>query len=102
QNSQGRSVKDKTPVLGVIKAGGDLHLTVVKDTKASTLKPLIQQMVSEGSIVVTDEWTGYQGLSDHCSHVVLNHREEEYVRGAFHTNSIENFWSLLKRGIYGI
>lgn len=102
QNAQVRSVKDKTPVLEVVKAGGDLHLTVVKDTKATILKPLIENMVSQGSIVVTDEWTGYQGLSDHCAHVVLNHKDEEYVRSAFHTNSIENFWSLLKRGIYGI
>lgn len=102
KESQGRSVKDKTPVLGMIQPGGQVRLEVVPDTKASTLKPVIQKMVADGSIVVTDEWHGYKGLSTQYSHVVINHKENEYVRGAFHTNSIENFWSLLKRGIYGI
>jgi len=100
--SQGRSVKDKTPVLGLMKTAGNLHLSVVKDTKASTLKPVIKKMVEQGSIVVTDDWHGYKGLSKEYSHVVINHKENEYVRGVFHTNNIENFWSLLKRGIYGI
>ncbi|RYE54482.1 MAG: IS1595 family transposase [Sphingobacteriales bacterium] len=100
--SQGRSVKDKTPVFGVIQTGGKVHLTVVPDTKASTLKPIIQNLVREGAIVVTDEWNGYSGLSKDRPLVVINHKENEYVRGAFHTNSIENFWSLLKWGIYGI
>ncbi len=101
-DSQGRSVKDKTPVFGMMQTGGNVHLSVVPDTKASTLKPIIQQMVAEGSIIVTDEWLGYSGLSKDFAHVVINHQENEYVRGAFHTNNIENFWSLLKRGVYGI
>lgn len=100
--SQGRSVKDKTPVLGMMKMGGEVHLSVVPDTKAKTLKPIIEKLVEQGSIVVTDEWPAYKGLSTQYSHVVINHRDNEYVRGAFHTNTIEGFWSLLKRGIYGI
>lgn len=100
--SQGRSVKDKTPVLGMMQTGGKVHLSVVPDTKATTLKPVIEKMVAEGSIIVTDEWRGYSGLSKQYSHVVINHKDNEYVRGAFHTNNIEGFWSLLKRGIYGI
>lgn len=59
-------------------------------------------MVENGSIVVTDEWLGYKNLSKDFNHVVINHRENEYVRGGFTTNNVENFWSLLKRGIYGI
>ncbi len=88
--SQGRSVKDKTPVLGLMKTGGNVHLSVVPDTKARTLKPIIEKMV-EGSIMITDEWLGYKGLSENYSHVVINHKDNEYVRGAFHTNNIENF-----------
>lgn len=102
QESQGRSVKDKTPVFGMMKMGGNVSLSVVPDTKASTLKPVIERMVAEGSIVVTDEWLGYSGIQNKFPHVVINHNSGEYVRGAFHTNNIENFWSLLKRGIYGI
>jgi transposase-like protein len=102
KESQGRSVKDKTPILGLMKTGGNVHLSVVPDTRATTLKPIIEKMVAEGSIMVTDEWLGYSGLSKNYAHVVINHQDNEYVRGAFHTNNIENFWSLLKRGIYGI
>ncbi len=100
--SQGRSVKDKTPVFGMKHIGGDIHTRVVKDTKASTLKPIINEMMQDGSIIVTDEWLGYSNLSENFNHVVINHKENEYVRGGFTTNNVENFWSLLKRGIYGI
>lgn len=100
--SQGRSVKDKTPVFGMKHIGGDIHTRVVPDTKATTLKPIINEMMQDGSIVITDEWMGYSGLSKDYNHVVINHSENEYVRGGFTTNNVENFWSLLKRGIYGI
>lgn len=102
QNSQGRSLKDKTPVFGMIETGGRLFTSVVPNTKASTLKPLIKKLVKEGSIVVTDEWTAYKNMPEEFYHIAINHGEEEYARGAFHTNSIEGFWSLLKRGIFGI
>jgi transposase-like protein len=100
--SQGRSVKDKTPIFGMVNNGGDVHLTVIPDTKAKTIKPIINEMVAKGSIVITDEWGAYNGLNKDYSHSVINHKNNEYVRGGFHTNNIENFWSLLKRGIYGI
>lgn len=100
--AQGRSVKDKTPVFGMVHNGSKVHTFVVPDTKAKTLKPIIEKMVASGSIVVTDEWLGYSGLNSTHSHVVMNHKAKEYVRGAFHTNGIENFWSHLKRGLYGI
>jgi|ERR1022692_1159511 transposase-like protein len=100
--SQGRSVKDKTPVFGLKHIGGDMHTRVVPDTKATTLKPIISEMMENGSIVVTDEWLGYSNLSENFNHIVINHNEGEYVRGGFTTNNVENFWSLLKRGIYGI
>jgi transposase-like protein len=100
--SQGRSVKDKTPVLGIKHVGGDMYTKVVPDTKATTLKPIISDMMENGSIVITDEWLGYSNLSEDFNHVVINHNQGEYVRGGFTTNNVENFWSLLKRGIYGI
>jgi transposase-like protein len=101
-NSQGRSFKDKTPVLGMLRTGGNVHTVVIPDTKATTIKPIIKCLVSNGSILITDEWLGYTGLKKDYAHIVINHKEQEYVRGAFHTNGIENYWSLLKRGIYGI
>lgn len=101
KQSQGRSTKDKTPVFGMVN-NGKVSTQVVPDTKAKTLKPIIKKMVKEGSIVVTDEWNAYNGLSKDYQHQVLKHNEMEFVKNGFHTNSIEGFWSLLKRGIFGI
>ena len=101
KESQGRSVKDKTPVFGLLN-NGTVNTSVIADTKAETLKPIIAAMVEKGQIVVTDEWNGYSGLNKEFSHEVVRHNSGEYVKNGFHTNSIEGFWSLLKRGIYGI
>ena len=80
----------------------EISAHVVKDTKGTTLKPIIDASVNkEISIVITDEWLGYNKLSKEYRHVVINHLNEEYVRGAFHTNTIEGFWSQLKRTIKG-
>lgn len=102
ENNQGRSVKDKTPVFGMIENGEIIHTVVIPDTKGETLKPIIKEMVEKGAIVVSDEWLGYSGLDGHFNHVVLNHKAKEFVRDGFSTNNVENFWSMLKRGIYGI
>jgi transposase-like protein len=101
KNAQGRSVKDKTPVFGMINEG-KVITKVIKNTKASTLKPFIKSMVESGSILVTDEWNGYNKLSKNYNHKIINHKENQFVNDGFHTNGIEGFWSLFKRGIYGI
>lgn len=100
KESQGRSCKDKTPVFGLL-CNGKVSTTVVSSTKSTELKPIIYSMVAKGSIMVTDEWLGYNGLNKDFQHEVLNHKMREYVSNGFHTNSIEGFWSLLKRGIFG-
>jgi transposase-like protein len=101
KESQGRSVKDKTPVFGLMN-NGKVNTTVVKNTKASTLKPIIESMVKSGSILVTDEWHGYNNLSKEYQHKIINHKMNQYSKDGFNTNGIEGFWSLFKRGIYGI
>lgn len=102
EQSQGRSYKDKTPVFGLMQEGGKVTTHVVPNTKAVTLKPIIEGMVKKGSIIVTDEWLAYKGLAKNFAHIVINHQENEYVRGGFDNNGLEGFWALLKRGIYGI
>jgi hypothetical protein len=99
-NSQGRSFKDKTPVLGLMQ-NGHVNLTVIPNTQAETIKPVIERMVKEGAILITDDWDAYKALSPKYSHVIVDHQSGEYVRGAFNTNSVEGFWSHLKRTIYG-
>lgn len=102
KESQGRSTKDKTPVFGMVN-NGKVNTQVVSNTRSSTLKPIIEGMVEKGSIIVTDEWLAYKGLASNYQHEILKHKSSEFVNNhGFNTNSIEGFWSLLKRGIFGI
>ncbi|HXA03062.1 MAG TPA: IS1595 family transposase [Cytophagaceae bacterium] len=102
KESQGRSVKDKTPVLGMIERDGKLIAKKVEDTKSTTLTPEIVKIVKDSATLYTDEWLGYSGVSKIYDHSVVKHNEGQYVDGRIHTNTIEGFWSLLKRGIFGI
>lgn len=72
-----------------------------KDVSGKTLKGFIKQNVKKGSTMSTDEWGGYKGLAPHYKHVLVAHGKGEYVNGIAHTNGMENFWSLLKRGVIG-
>lgn len=101
-NTQGRSVKTKTPVAGAVERGGNVKATVVKNTQLSTLHKFVKQNVQKGATLNTDEWYGYNGLNKLYEHYVINHNVKEYVNGSIHTNTIEGFWSLLKRGCLGI
>lgn len=83
------------------KVEGKVVAKKAKDTKGKTLKKFIHDKVEKGSEIMTDEWQAYRGLSKNFDHFVIKHNQGEYVRGKVHTNSIENFWSLLKRGITG-
>ena len=100
--NRGRSIKQKTPVVGVL-TNDKVYTIVVPDTGSRTLKTIVYGLVKEGSTVVTDEWVAYRGLSRDYVHEVVTHHTQNYVneRG-FHTNGIEGFWSQLKRGLRGI
>ena len=102
ENSQGRSFKDKSPVAGVIERGGELRAKQVPDTKGFNLKSFIVKNIAFGSEINTDEWWGYNGLAAAFKHNVVKHNEGQYVNGNTHTNTLEGFWSLLKRGVVGI
>ncbi len=102
ENSQGRSLKDKVAVLGIVERGGELRAGRVQSTGAQDITPIILNNVSQEAKIVTDEWKGYNPLSNYYDHSIVNHGRGEYVTGNFHTNTIEGFWSLLKRGIVGI
>ncbi|MBI1226323.1 MAG: IS1595 family transposase [Bacteroidetes bacterium] len=102
EGSQGRSHKDKTPVIGMVERGGNLVAKVANDVTSKTITPLVAENVSTESLVYTDEWRGYNGVNRIYNHEVVKHNEGQYVNGRVHTNTIEGFWSLLKRGIVGI
>lgn len=101
EHSQGRSVKDKTPVFGMVERGGKLNAKVVKDTACETLTQETVKYVKD-ALVYTDEWWGYRSIKQLFQHEIVNHKCKEYVRNNVYTNTIEGFWSLLKRGVIGI
>ena len=97
----GRSLLgNKTPVLGMIERGGKVHARVVGDLRSRSLRSHITDVVEEGSSVYTDAFASYKGLGRDYDHRTVDHAVQ-YVDGNVHTNFIENFWSLLKRGLHG-
>jgi len=100
-HSQGRSWKDKVPVLGILERNGNLITQVVPNTQQNTLEEIIKNNIKKGSTIYTDEWYRNSNLSRDFNHQIVNHSAKQYVNEKAHTNSIENFWSHLKRGVYG-
>ena len=95
----GTGGKDKAAVMGILEHGGKVCTKVVGNTKKKTLQAEIREHVLAGPALFTDALKSYDGL-DEFQHEVVDHAVE-YVRGEVHTNGLENFWSLLKRGING-
>jgi transposase-like protein len=94
---------DKGIALGIIQRDGKARIQTIPDVKGNTLKSAIRENVSPDTIVMTDNYAGYRGLKkEYKAHKVISHSTHKYVNGIVHTNTIEGFWSLLKRGIVGI
>lgn len=102
KHTQGRSAQDKAPVFGMVERKGKVNAYVVDNTSAAVLKSHIINKVKRTASLYTDEWRGYHGLSALYNHVIVKHGHKQYVNGDVYTNTIEGFWSLLKRGILGI
>ena len=90
----------QTPVLGMIERGGRVQAEVIPNVRAATLRPRVKDSVASGSTVYTDALPSYNGLGVRFSHKTIDHAER-YVDGKVHTNTIENFWSLVKRSLHG-
>jgi len=102
EGTQGRSSKTKAPVLGIIERKGKIIAKPIPNTRCETIQPIMLNTVKFGSILFTDEWHGYKGLGRLYEHKIVNHGNGEYVKGIAHTNTVEGFWSLFKRGVVGI
>jgi transposase-like protein len=94
--------KGKAIVVGAVERKGNVVARVIANTEGETLHRFVREVVShEVSLVSTDEARAYSGLGNYFPHGSVNHSRDEYVRGNIHTNTIEGFWSLIKRGIVG-
>ena len=127
ENSQGRSFKDKTPVVGLLERAeyeiverphkliegrivkekvilkqSKVVCQVVSDTQQKSVEPVVYANVENGATVYSDEWLAYRNLGINFNHEIVNHSVKEYVNGKVYTNGIEGYWSILKRGYIGI
>ena len=94
---------NKTPLVGILQRGGEIQVKVADQVNRATLIPNILQNVAKGSFVYTDENVCYRGLHNAgFYHNTVQHQIKEYVRGDCHTNGIESFWALFKRGYNGV
>lgn len=100
----GRGAVGKTAVIGIRDENSQVRATPIADTTAPTVQGFVEANAPDGATVVTDEFAGYRGLGTKgFIHHTINHSAGEYVRHyCLHTNGIESFWALLKRGHYGI
>jgi len=96
----GQSFRDKTIVMGILERGGHVRTQVIPDRQKETLQPIVREHVKTGAALFTDEMGGYKGLNEEYAHGIIDHAQR-YVDGRVHTNGLENFWSLLKRGLRG-
>jgi hypothetical protein len=96
-----RGGNGKAIVLGMLERGGKVRANTIEDRRKRNMHPSIAATVETGSRIITDEFSVYPFIAGNAYyHEVINH-VESYVRDHIHTNGIENFWSLLKRGLSG-
>ncbi|HXZ39335.1 MAG TPA: IS1595 family transposase [Terriglobales bacterium] len=97
---RGKSIEDKIAVIGILERGGKVRTQVIPNRAKETLQGIVRGNVETGATVFTDELHGYHGLIEEYEHEIIDHAVK-YVDGRVHTNGLENFWSLLKRGLKG-
>ena len=102
-STRGRCAAGKTPVFRMVQRKGKVIAKVVPNVGSRTVMPEIKANVRDGSVVYTDELLSYNRLGAmRYEHRMIKHSSKVYVAGDIHTNTIEGFWSLVKRGITGV
>ena len=92
----------KFEVIGAVERKGNVVCRVLEDVAPYIYQDFVREVVSNKcSLLATDEFMGYRGLDRDYNHGKANHSQRKYVVGAIHTNTIEGFWSLIKRGVMG-
>lgn len=100
---RGRGAEGKTPVIGLVERKGKIKATPIPNTQGRTLLPIIGRNVKHDAVIYTDENWAYNRLNQMgYKHSRIAHYAKIYVKGNIHTNTIEGFWSLVKRGISGV
>jgi transposase-like protein len=95
----GTGGKDKTAVMGILERGGEVRTAVIPNRKKNAVQSEVKKHVEAGSTLYSDALKSYDGLNE-FEHQIIDHAVK-YVDGKVHTNGMENFWSILKRGLKG-
>lgn len=94
--------RGKTPIVGAVQRKGNVVARVLSNVRGATLQGFVKEVVSHKvSLLATDDNPSYEKLAREYPHFFVKHGDGEYVAGAIHTNTIEGFWSLIKRGVVG-
>jgi len=103
QGKRGRGAEGKSKVIGAAQRKGKVVAQVVDDVRMHTIIPFTVRNVDRNAVLFTDEFPSYDHMARYgFNHLKIRHHDKEYVRGKVHTNNIEGFWSLVKRGISGV
>ena len=100
--TRGRSTKAKMPVIGLIQRGGEIRARAVADCSMRTIESEIVRNAAIGTKIHTDDFLSYSRVGKYYQHSAVAHGTGEYVCGDVHTNTIESFWALFKRGYHGV
>ena len=93
---------DKTPIIGAVQRKGNVVARVLERITAQDVIEFVNEAVSNKvSLLATDAWPGYGDYLEKYPHAAVDHHKHQYVIGAVHTNTIEGFWSIFKRGVVG-
>ena len=97
-----RRLTSKIGVLGMVQRNGDIVTKVIPDAKSKTILPIIEKHVEKGTTISSDQYHTYKRLPGlGYKHGSVNHSIEQWVNGIHHTNTLEGFWSHLKKSILG-
>jgi len=100
---QRHATQYRNTVLTLVERGGSARSFHVESASIANLQPVIWAHLSREARLMTDEWVSYRAIGkEFASHETVNHKEEEYVRGHAHTNTVEGFFSVFKRGMKGV
>jgi len=98
---RGRGAEGKTAVIGIVQREGRVVAKVTGDLSSASVLPFVQQHVKRGSTIMTDEFSTYRGVRKGYRRRAINHSLKQFANGNAHTNTIEGFWSQLKRSLSG-
>lgn len=93
---------EKVKIFGMLERSGLIRMVKVDNVSSYTLHPLIFDNVKIGSVIMSDEWKAYNGLTKYYERGIINHGNRHYANGEIHVNSLEGAWGLLKRNLKGI